>query len=62
MELVGSGEGKYFTNGVGMDIKWVKKSRNGKTIYYDGDNQELFLNSGVTWIQVIRPTSEVIVD
>lgn len=62
MDLIGSGQARYFTNGIGKDIKWVKDTRKGKTIYYDKNGQELNLNSGVTWIQIIRPTTEVIIN
>lgn len=62
MDLVGSGKGKYFSNGSGRDIKWVKDTRKGKTIYYDENEKEIYLNPGVTWIQVIRPSGQVSVN
>ena len=62
VDLVGNGKGRYFSNGIGTEIKWVKDARNDKTIYYNENGQEIYLNTGVTWIQMIRPTTEVIVN
>lgn len=59
MDLVGKGEGKYFTNGKGVDINWIKNSREEKTIYTHDNGQELKLNPGVTFIQVVNPKMEI---
>lgn len=61
MDLVGQGKGKYFTNGKGIDIKWSKNSREGKTIYTYENGQEIKLNPGVTFIQVVNPKMEIII-
>lgn len=60
--LIGEGNGKYITNGVGMDIKWVKESRKAKTFYYDQNGQEIKLNSGVTWIQIVDKNSSIVIE
>lgn len=62
IDLIGEGSGTYFTNGSGMDIKWVKNDRKGKTTYYDESGQELSLNPGITWIQMISPKCDVVID
>lgn len=62
IDLVGEGQGKYITNGVGIDIKWVKNERKGKTIYYTENGQELILNSGITWIQMVSPKVEIVIE
>ncbi|OLS03371.1 putative lipoprotein YerB precursor [Tissierella creatinophila DSM 6911] len=59
MDLVGEGKGKYFTNGKTVDINWVKNSREEKTIYSYENGQELRLNPGVTFIQVVNPKMEI---
>lgn len=51
--LIGEGKGKYITNGKFIDIKWKKDKRAGKTLYYDLEGEEIILNPGVTWIQII---------
>ncbi|MFA5575744.1 MAG: DUF3048 domain-containing protein [Tissierellaceae bacterium] len=62
IQLIGEGSGLFITNGQYMDIKWVKRSREGKTLYYDLDGKEIELNTGITWIQVIEPKTEVIIE
>lgn len=57
--LEGQGKGKFFTNGVGKDIKWVKESRKAKTYYYYEDGQEIVLNPGHTWIQIVSPKNTI---
>lgn len=59
IDLIGEGEGKFFTNGSGMDIKWVKNDRKGKTIYYDKDGQEIAFNPGITWVQIVNSNLEI---
>lgn len=54
IDLIGEGKGKFFTNGVGMDITWEKKDRGSKTFYYDSNGNEIILNPGITWIQIIK--------
>ena len=62
INLIGEGNGTYFTNGKGINIKWVKNDRKGKTTYYREDGQELHLNPGITWIQMISPRANVSID
>lgn len=52
IDLVGSGSGKYITNGKVIDITWKKDSLNGITHYYDTDGNEITLNQGKSWIAV----------
>ena len=62
IDLIGEGKGSYFTNGKGIDIKWVKNDRSGKTTYYTESGQELSLNPGITWFQIISPKVDVTID
>lgn len=62
IQLIGQGEGLFITNGEYIDVKWVKESREGKTKYYDEKGSEIELNPGITWIQVIEPKTEVIIE
>lgn len=62
IQLIGEGEGKYITNGKTIDIKWVKKSRKDKTKYYNQEGKEIIFNPGVTWIQVVEPTTDIIIE
>ena len=59
INTVGSGSGKYITNGKSMDIKWSKSSRKSKTVYTDTSGKEIVLNPGITYIQIIPATSTI---
>lgn len=59
IENIGSGSGYYITNGKVVDIKWSKKSRTGKTIYTTEDGEELVLNPGNTFVQIMPVSSTI---
>jgi hypothetical protein len=56
---VGSGEGFYITNGKAQEIKWSKSSRTAQTKYRDDKGNDIVLNPGQTWIQVVPLETEV---
>ncbi|EOD01874.1 DUF3048 domain-containing protein [Caldisalinibacter kiritimatiensis] len=62
IDLVGKGRGYYITNGKAIRITWEKSSRNGKTRFYDSSNKEIKLNSGVTWIQVTKLSTDITIE
>lgn len=47
------GAGKYITRGKAIDIRWEKDSQWGITRYYDSNDQEIRLNSGKTWVEIV---------
>ena len=57
--LVGSGKGYFITNGKYIDITWQKSKRNEKTVYYNEKGEEITLNVGQTWIQIIPIEAKV---
>jgi len=59
IDLIGEGRGKYISNGRVVDMSWVKKSRSNRTRYYDENGREIKLNPGITWIQAVRPETNV---
>ena len=50
---IGEGGGVYITNGESKSINWAKASENSPTKFYI-DDEELILNPGNTWIQVVN--------
>ena len=48
------GMGKYITRGKAIDIRWQKDSPWGITHYITMDNQEVKLNPGVTWVEIVQ--------
>lgn len=62
IDIIGEGTGKYITNGTGKDIKWVKKARDSKTYYYDENGQEIVLNPGITWVQIVNINPSIVIE
>ncbi|MCD8301363.1 MAG: DUF3048 domain-containing protein [Clostridiales bacterium] len=53
---IGSGDGWYATNGQVIPITWSKESQSEPTHYYDMDGNEIVLNQGKTWVNIIQDT------
>lgn len=56
LETVGTGEGYYITNGYAAPITWQKDTRNGKTVYKYENGEEIKVNDGNTFIQIVPIT------
>ncbi|SCX93756.1 DUF3048 domain-containing protein [Alkaliphilus peptidifermentans] len=54
MDTIGEGKGLYITNGKVINITWKKESYKGQTKFFDMDGNELIMNPGKTWIQIIK--------
>lgn len=50
---ISDGEGYYISNGEMIEISWEKTGIRSRTIYKDNGGNEILLNPGQTWIQVI---------
>lgn len=61
IDIIGSGQGMYITNGKVKNISWKKSSTRDKTIYSDR-NGEISLNSGTTWIQVVEQGTNIVIN
>lgn len=48
------GKGKYITRGKAIDITWEKDTQWGITRYYDQNHNEIQLNTGKTWVEIIK--------
>jgi hypothetical protein len=53
IDVVGTGKGYFLTNGKYIDITWQKDTPTAKTIYKDNGGNEITLNNGQTWIQIV---------
>lgn len=56
---VGSGSGYYITGGKMIEIKWSKSGRSDRTVYTDLSGNEISVNRGVTWIQVVPTYNKI---
>lgn len=54
VDVMPSGQGKFITRGKAVDIRWEKDSPWGITHYYDANNQEIQLNTGKTWVEIVQ--------
>lgn len=59
VDLIGSGKGIYITDGRYAPITWSKADRRSPTRFYYEKGEEIRLNPGKTWVQVIPTGSEV---
>lgn len=53
LENIGTGTGYYITNGNYKKIVWQKDSRSGQTIYKYENGEEITVNDGNTFIQIV---------
>ncbi len=53
IENQGNGTGYYLTNGKVISITWKKESSKSKTYFYDLEGNEIVLNDGLTFVQVV---------
>ncbi len=56
---IGKNRGYFLTGGRLIEIGWQKDSRNGKTTYRDLSGNEILLNKGVSWIQIVSPNTKI---
>lgn len=54
IDYMSGGSGKYITNGKCIDITWKRNSESGPTRYYDSDGNEITLNQGKTWVEIVQ--------
>lgn len=53
IEIVGTGTGYYITNGKYINITWKKDNAKSKTYIYNSIGQEIILNDGITYFQIV---------
>ena len=53
LDNLGSGSGYFASNGKVKEITWSKTSRAAKTVIKDLDGNEITLNPGITYVQII---------
>ena len=56
LDNIGTGKGKFITEGKIIPITWEKKSRATETIYRYENGEEITVNDGNTWIHIV-PTN-----
>ncbi|HHX69622.1 MAG: DUF3048 domain-containing protein [Miniphocaeibacter sp.] len=56
---IGKGTGKLITEGKVIDINWSKETATDRTIFTNTDGEEIFLNPGQTWVEVVEPSTNI---
>lgn len=59
-QMIGSGDGYYFTQGKGIHITWKKTSDYSPTKFYDDNGNEIRLNTGKTYIAIAQQERTVV--
>jgi hypothetical protein len=59
METTGGGEAVVFQGGRKIDAQWKKETRTARTIWLDKDGNEIDLNPGTIWIEVVNGRGSV---
>ncbi len=59
MTTIGSKDGYYITNGKAIKIKCTKTSRSGQTVYTDLSGNEIDVNDGTTFVQIVPINAKV---
>lgn len=62
IEIIGEGKGYYITNGQIIDIIWKKPEIRSQTKIYDTEGNEIKLNPGITWYQIIPSNMKIIMN
>lgn len=62
METVGRGTGYYITCGKVVDIEWSKSSRSEPTSYKDAYGNDIVLNPGRTWVQIMPVYGQIAIE
>lgn len=59
MDTIGEGGALLFQDGEMINATWEKEDVSGRTRFYSADGQEIELNPGPTWIQIV-PTDRTV--
>jgi hypothetical protein len=65
IQLWGEGTGKLLRDGRVYDIRWVRENPqqpNDRLVFLDGTGSKIALRPGATWIQLVRPDADMVID
>lgn len=57
MQTVGSGKATVYQDGKTIDATWKKPSRDSRTLFYDPTGAQISFNPGVTWYEIVPPST-----
>ena len=62
LENIGTGKGYYVSNGYSVPITWEKTSHSGQTVYKYENGEEITVNDGNTFIQILPLDAEITIE
>lgn len=62
LDNIGNGTGYFITDGYAIPITWEKTSHSEQTIYKYENGQELIVNDGNTFIQILPKTGKITIE
>ena len=62
LENIGSGSGYYISNGYAVPITWEKSSHSGQTVYKYENGEEITVNDGNTFIQILPLDAKITIE
>lgn len=62
LENIGSGSGYYISNGYSVPITWEKTSHSGQTVYKYENGEEITVNDGNTFIQIMPTSGKITIE
>ena len=62
LDNIGNGTGYYISNGQAVSITWEKTSHSAQTVYKYANGEELTVNDGNTFIQILPVDGEISID
>lgn len=58
-DMIGTGKGVVFNNGLKSEITWSKLNRTSRTIFKDASGKEVNLVPGTTWVEILPIGSKI---
>ena len=62
LDNLGSGSGYYISEGYAVPITWEKETHSGQTVYKYENGEEITVNDGNTFIQILPTDGEITID
>ena len=59
VEVIGEGMAKILYGGNYVLARWIKKSKDHNTLFYDNTGEMIKLNKGQTWVEIVPKETEV---
>lgn len=59
MDMVGSGQAWYCLDGTCREGEWKKPLEQEREVFYDANGEDVALNGGTTWVEVVQSKGEV---